>query len=268
MAMGRLSDRRKVAHSGSHLAVALAPRHYFYDRCNEVLAEAEFDEVVEMLCQPYYQDGVGRPSIPPGRYPPGRYPPGRYPPGRYFRMLFVGQFEGLDSEREIAWRCADSLSLHRFLRLVEGETVPDHSTLSVTRSRLPLEVHHAVFGLLLEIADKHALVKGKRIGVDASTQEANAALRRLVRRDTGEDYQEMLRRLAKESGIETPSAEDLIRFDRARKGKTLSNADWASPTDPEARIARMKDGTTHLAYKPEHAVDLDTGVIVAARIHP
>ena len=253
MAMGRLSDRGKVAWSGSHLAVALAPRHYFYDRCNEVLAEAEFDEAVEMLCQSYYKDGVGRPSI---------------PPGRYFRMLFVGQFEGLESEREIAWRCADSLSLHRFLKLTQGETAPDHSTLSVTRSRLPLEIHHAVFGFILEIADRHDLVRGKRIGVDASTQEANAALRRLVRRDSGEDYQEMLRRLARDSGIETPSAEDLIRFDRARKNKTLSNADWASPTDPEARIARMKDGTTHLAYKPEHAVDLDTGVIVAARIHP
>src|SRR3954447_24418740 len=247
MAMGRLSDRGKVAWSGSPLAVALAPRHYFYDRCNEVLAEAEFDEAVEMLCQPYYKEGVGRPSI---------------PPGGYFRMLFVGQFEGLESEREIAWRCADSLSLHRFLKLTPGETAPDHSTLSVTRSRLPLEIHHAVFGLLLEIADKHDLVRVKRIGVDASTQEA--ALRRLVRRDTGEDYQEMLRRLARESGIETPSAEDLIRFDRTRKNKTLSNADWASP--PAARIARMKDGTTHLAYKPEHAVDLDTGVIVA--IHP
>jgi hypothetical protein len=165
-------------------------------------------------------------------------------------MLFVGQFEGLESEREIAWRCADSLSLHRFLRLSDGETVP--STLSVTR--LPLE--HAVFGFLLEIANKHDLVRAKRIGVDASTQDA--ALRRLVRRDTGEDYHEMLRRLARESGIETPSA--LIRFDRSRKGK--SNADWASP--PAARIARMKDGTTQLAYKPEHA--LDTGVIVA--IHP
>jgi transposase len=206
---------------------------------------AEFDEAVEMLCQEYYKDGVGRPSI---------------PPGRYFRMLFVGQFEGLESEREIAWRCADSLSLHRFLRLSDGETVPDHSTLSVTRSRLPLEIHHAVFGFLLESANKHDLVRAKRIGVDASTQQANAALRRLVRRDTGEDYQEMLRRLARESGIETPSAQ--IRFDRSRQNK--SNADWASP--PAARIARMKDGTTHLAYKPEHAVDLDTGVIVA--IHP
>src|SRR6187431_2124989 len=183
-------------------------------------------------------------------------------------MLFVGQLEGLDSEREIAWRCADSLSLHRFLRLSEGETVPDHTTLSVTRSRLPIEIHHAVFGFVLEIVERHDLVRGKRIGVDASTQEANAALRRLVRRDSGEDYQEMLRRLAQESGIETPSAEDLVRFDRARKGKTLSNADWASPTDPEARICKMKDGTTHLAYKPEHAVDLDTGVIVAAKIHP
>src|SRR3954469_17675051 len=249
MAMGRLSNRLKAAGNGSRLAVDLAPRHAFYDWCNEVLAEAEFDEAVEMLCQEYYKDGVGRPSI---------------PPGRYFRMLFVGQFEGLDSEREIAWRCADSLSLHRFLRLSDGETVPDRSTLSVTRSRLPLE--HAVFGFLLEIANKHDLVRVKRIGVDASTQEA--ALRRLVRRDTGEDYQEMLRRLARESGIETPSAEDLIRFDRTRKNKTLSNADWGSPTDPEARIARMKDGTTQLAYKPEHAVDLDTGVIVAARIHP
>src|ERR687894_261361 len=147
------------------------------------------------------------------------------PPDRYFRMLFVGQFEGLESEREIAWRCADSLSLHRFLRLSDGETVPDHSTLSVTRSRLPLEIHHAVFGFLLEIANKHDLVCAKRIGVDASTQEANATLRRLVRRDTGEDYQEMLRRLARESGIETPTAEDLVRFDRARKNKALSNRD-------------------------------------------
>ena len=254
MAMGRLSNRRGgAARPSSQLAVALAPRHFFYDRCNKILAEAEFDAMVEMLCQPYYTDGIGRPSI---------------PPGRYFRMLFVGQFEGLESEREIAWRCADSLSLHRFLRLQDGETVPDHSTLSVTRARLPLEVHHVVFGFILEIADQHNLVRGKRIGVDASTQEANASLRRLVRRDTGEDYQEMLRRLAQESGIETPSTADLIRFDRTRKDKTLSNAEWRSETDPEARICKMKDGTTHLAYKPEHAVDLDTGVIVAAKIHP
>ena len=252
MALGRLSDRRGGGGS-SRVAVALAPRHRYYDQCNQVLGEAEFDHFVEMLCAPYYAAGAGRPSV---------------PPGRYFRMLFVGQYEGLDSEREIAWRCADSLSLHRFLMLREGEVVPDHSTLSVTRSRLPLEVHQEVFTFILEIADKHGLVTGKRLGIDASTMEANAALRKLVRRDNGETYDQMLRRLAQASGIETPTKEDLIRFDRTRKDKTLSNQAWTSPTDADARIARMKDGSTHLAYKPEHAVDLDTGIVVAAVIHP
>src|SRR5919107_114212 len=209
LAMGRLSDRKGPVGRGSLLAMKLAPRHYFYDRCNEILAEAEFDETVEMLSHPSYEND-GRLSV---------------PPGRYFRMLFVGQFEGLESEREIEWRCADSLSLHRFLRLVEGERVPDHSTLSVTRQRLPLEVHHAVFGFILEIADQHELVAARRLGVDASTQEANASLRRL----------------AQESGLKTPSTADLIRFDRARKGKTLSNSEWVSQTDPEARIAKLKD---------------------------
>jgi transposase len=253
MAMGRLSNRRPAERLVSRLAVTMAPRHRFYDDCNEVLATAEFDAFVEMLCQDFYKDDVGRPSI---------------PPGRYFRMLFVGQYEGLDSEREIAWRCADSLSLHRFLLLREGERCPDHSTLSVTRSRLPLEVHQQVFDFILEVADKHGLVRGRRLGIDASTMEANAALRKLVRRDTGEDYREMLRRLAQDSGIETPTTEQLIRFDRTRKGKSLSNADWTSPTDADARIAKMKDGSTHLAYKPEHAVDLDTGIVTAAVIQP
>src|SRR5688572_2587081 len=148
MALGWLSNRGKPSRPGSRLAVELAPRHSFYDWCNEVLAEAEFDELVEMLCQPYYSDGVGRPAV---------------PPGRYFRMLFVGQYEGLDSEREIAWRCADSLSLPRFLRLSEGETVPDHTTLSVTRSRLPIEIHHAVFGFVLEIVARHDLVRASAL---------------------------------------------------------------------------------------------------------
>lgn len=253
MAMGRLSNRNRTEYPISYAAIAMAPRHRFYDDCNDLLAEAEFDAFVEMLCQDFYKDDIGRPSI---------------PPGRYFRMLFVGQFEGLDSEREIAWRCADSLSLHRFLRLRPGECSPDHSTLSVTRSRLPVEVHQQVFAFLLEVADKHGLVRGRRLGIDASTLEANAALRRLVRRDTGEDYRQMLERLARDSGIATPTTEQLIRFDRQRPNKSLSNADWTSPTDPDARIAKMKDGSTHLAYKPEHAVDLDTGVVVAAVIQP
>ena len=157
----------------------------------------------------------------------------------------------------------DSLSLREFLRLRTTDRVPDHSWLSKTRSRLAAEVHETVFGWVLALIAGHGLVKGERIGVDASTMEANAALRTIVRRDSGETYREMLKRMAAESGIETPSAEDLVRLDRARKGKKLSNADWVSKTDPEAKIARMKDGTTHLAYKPEHAVDLDTGAVVA-----
>src|SRR5919202_2262783 len=147
------------------------------------------------------------------------------------------------------------------------ERVPDHSWLSKTRGRLPQEIHETVFGWVLALIARHGLLNGERIGVDASTMEANAALRAIVRRDTGEGYREMLKRMAQESGIETPTAEDLIRMDRRRKGKKLSNDDWMRPTDPEARIARMKDGTTRLAYKPEHAVDLDTGAIVAAEIH-
>src|SRR5436305_5291124 len=183
-------------------------------------------------------------------------------------MLLVGYFEGIDSERGLEWRCADSLSLREFLRIGERERVPDHSWLSRTRSRLPLEAHDQVFTWVLKRLVEHGLIKGERIGVDASTMEANAALRAIVRRDTGEGYREMLTRMAQESGIETPTAEDLIRLDRQRRGKTLSNEAWVSETDPDARIARMKDGTTHLAYKPEHAVDLDTGANVAAEIQP
>ena len=183
------------------------------------------------------------------------------------RMHMIGYFEGIDSERGIAWRCSDSLSLRAFLRLSNRDKVPDHSWLSKTRSRLPHEVHEKVFGWVLDLVAGHGLVKGERIGVDGSTMEANAALRTIVRRDSGESYREMLTRMAQESGVATPTIDDLVRLDRKRQGKKLSNEDWTSPTDPDAKIAKMKDGTTHLAYKPEHAVDLDTGVIVAAPIH-
>src|SRR3954464_8137529 len=182
-------------------------------------------------------------------------------------MHLVGYFEGIDRERGLEWRCSDSLSLREFLRLGTTEPVPDRSWLSKTRGRLPLEVHEAVFAWVLRRLAEHGLVKGDRIGVDASTMEANAALRAIVRRADGEGYREMLERLAKESGIATPTAEDLVRLDRKRKGKRLGNAEWSSPTDPQARIAKLKDGRTHLAYEPEHAVDLDTGAIVAAEVH-
>ena len=229
-----------------------SPGHAFYDRLQDLLREAGFDAFVEGVCKPHYAPRMGAPSL---------------PPGRYFRMHMIGYFEGIDSERGIAWRCANSFSLRKITRLSNREKVPDHSWLSRTRSRLPHEAHEQVFGWVLKLVAERGLVKGEQIGVDGSTMEANAALRTIVRRDSGESYRAMLTRMAQESGVETPTAEDLARFDRKRKGKTLSNADWKSPTDPDARIARMKDGTTHLAYKPEHAVDLDTGVVVAAPIH-
>ena len=230
-----------------------SPGHAFYDRLQKLLSEAGFDAFVETTCKPFYASRMGAPSL---------------PPGRYFRMHMIGYFEGIDSERGIAWRCSDSLSLREFLRLASRETVPDHSWLSKTRSRLPHEVHERVFGWVLSLVAEGGLLKGERIGVDGSTMEANAALRTIVRRESGETYRQMLTRMAQESGVATPTLDDLVRLDRARKGKKLSNQEWTSPSDPDAKIARLKDGTTHLAYKPEHAVDLDTGVIVAAPIHP
>ena len=252
MAMGQQKDRQgDLMVSWSEMP--RSPGHVFYDRLQLVLIEGGFDGFAEAVCQPYYAARMGAPSV---------------PPGRYFRMHLVGYFEGIDSERGLEWRCSDSLSLREFLLLERRERVPDHSWLSRTRARLPHEVHTAVFDWVLALIAEAGLVKGERIGVDASTMEANAALRNIVRRDTGEGYQGMLERLAQESGIETPTAEDLARLDRKRKGKKLSNQDWVSRSYPEAKIAKMKDGTTHLAYKPEHAVDLDTGAVVAAELHP
>ena len=230
-----------------------SPGHVFYDRLQKLLADAGFDAFVEETCTPFYAPIMGAPSL---------------PPGRYFRMHMVGYFEGIDSERGIVWRCSDSWSLRDFLRLSNRDKVPDHSWMSKTRSRLPHEVHETVFAFVLKLVAERGLVTGERIGVDGSTMEANAALRTIVRRDSGETYREMLTRMAKDSGVETPTIDDLVRLDRKRKGKKLSNEDWASKTDLDAKIAKMKDGSTHLAYKPEHAVDLDTGVIVAAPIHP
>src|SRR6187401_3241931 len=250
MAMGREGNRQ------GDLIVTWAemprsPGHVFYDRLQKVLIAGGFDPFVERACQPYYARKMGAPSV---------------PPGRYFRMHMVGYFEGIASERGIAWRCSDSHSLRDFLRLENREKVPDHSWLSKTRGRLPHEVHETVFAWVLKLVAEHGLVKGKRIGVDASTMEANAALRTIVRRDDGRTYREMLTQMAKESGIETPTADDLVRIDRNRKGKKLSNEEWISRTDPQAKIAKLKDGRTHLAYKPEHAMDLDTGAVISAEL--
>ncbi len=251
MGLGKQSDRQNIMWV-SWDKLPKSGGHAFYDKLQAILTKNGFDKHAEKLCAPFFADKRGRRSI---------------PPGRYFRMLLIGYFEAIHSERGIEWRCADSLSLREFLLLDLTERVPDHSTLSRTRSRLSLEVHDQMFSFVLEILAKEGLIKAERLGVDASTMEANAALKTIVRKDTGEDYNEMLTRMAKESGIETPTADDLVRMDRQRKGKKLSNKDWESPTDPDARIAKMKDGRTRLAYKPEHAVDLDSGAIVATKIH-
>lgn len=252
MAMGRDSEAQPDL-IVTWAEIPRSPGHVFYDKLQKLLVDAGFDGFVEESCKAYYAPRMGAPSV---------------PPGRYFRMLLIGYFEGIHSERGIVWRCSDSLSLREFLRLSSREKVPDHSWMSKTRSRLPHEVHDQIFGWVLALVAGHDLVKAERIGVDASAMEANAALRTIVRRENGETYREMLTRMAKESGIDTPTADDLVRLDRKRKGKKLSNTDWESPSDPDAKVARMKNGSTRLAYKPEHAVDLDTGVIVAAPIHP
>lgn len=254
MAMGRRPEEWQAALFIPAEELARSPGHPFYCKLNELLAEAGFDLFVENLCRPYYEaGGPGRPSI---------------APGTYFRMLFIGYFEGLDSQRAIDWKCADSLSLREFLGVPLTEKTPDHSTLSKTRQRLPQPVHERVFQFVLKLANDKQLLSAKTVGVDSTTLEANAAMKTIVRKETGEEYQEFLRRLAEEVGLENPDDEQLRRFDKRRKGKTCSNAEWESPTDRDARIAKMKDGTTHLAYKAEHVVDLESEFILAAEIRP
>jgi transposase len=226
--------------------------HPFYDAVNKVLAAHHFDSFVEQLCAPFYSH-EGRPGL---------------APGIYFRCLMVGYFEGIDSERGIDWRCNDSLSLKLFLGIACDKPAPDHSTISRTRRLIDLETHQQVFQYVLKMLANHDLIQGKTVGIDSTTLEANAAMRSIVRRDTGEGYQQFLERLAKESGIQTPTREDLVKLDKERKNKA-SNDDWQSPDDPDAKITKMKDGTTHLAHKAEHAVDMGEnahGAILAINI--
>jgi len=230
-----------------------SPGHPFYRKLNELLRESGFDRFCEELCAPYYAEKMGRPSV---------------PPGVYFRMLLVGYFEGISSQRGIAWRCSDSLALREFLGLKATQPSPEHSSLTVIRQRLPVEVHETVFAKVLAIGQERGLLKGGTVAVDATTLEANAAMKSIVRQDSGEDWRQYLTRLAQEAGIENPTAEELRRFDRKRKGKKVSNAEWASSTDPDSRITKMKDGRTHLAYKAEQVVDLKTEMVVAAQIYP
>lgn len=229
------------------------PANPFYTRLNSLLDEAGFEPFVEELCCPYYTAGFGRPGV---------------PPGVYFRMLFYGYFEGLASQRAIAWQGADSRSAQAFLGLPPHRTTPEHSSLSKIRQRLPEAVHEQVFVFVLKLAEDKGLLPGKTVSVDSTTLEANASLKTMVRRDNGADWKEYLRKLAAEAGLDNPTDEDLRRFDRQRQDKKVSNDEWMSASDPDSRIAKMKDGTTHLAYKAEHVVDLQTDLILAAGVYP
>lgn len=253
MALGKRSDEQQEM----WVATTSLPKsqgHVFYRKLNEVFAEAGFDRMAEKLCRPHYHNHIGRPSI---------------PPGVYFRMLLVGYFEGIGSQRGIAWRCADSLSLREFLGVPLTEDTPDHSSLTRVRDRLPLEVHAAVFEWALRLVAEKGLLPGKTAAIDSTFLEANAAMKSIVRRDTGEDWNDYLRRLLKEQqGVENPTDDELRRFDRTRKDKRVSNEEWVSKTDPDSRIMKMKNGETHLAYKAEHVIDLDTEVVLAASIYP
>jgi transposase len=251
MAMGTRKHRQRQEQLWvTHAELATGPGHPFYTRVNQLLDQEKFDEFAEAACVRFYADNNGRPSL---------------PPGTYFRLLLIGYFEGIDSERGIAWRAADSLGLRQFLRIGLDEETPDHSTISRTRRLIDVETHRKVFLWVLGTLADRGLLKGKTVGVDATTLEANAAMRSIIRRDNGASYEEFLTELAKQSGIETPSREDLARIDRKRK-KKASNEDWMSPSDPDARIAKMKDGTTHLAHKAEHAIDMETGAVIAVTL--
>ena len=223
--------------------------HPFYERLNRLLDKRGFDVFAEEACSSFYAR-VGRPGL---------------APGVYFRALLIGYFEGIDSERGIAWRTSDSLALRSFLGFDLTETTPDHSTISRTRRLIDLETHRKVFVWVLGMLAEEGLLKGNTVAIDGTTLEANAALRSIVRRDNGQGYDEFLKGLAKESGVETPTREQLARLDRKRKKKG-SNDDWKNPHDPDAQITKMKDGRTHLAHKAEHAVDLETGALLAVTV--
>ena len=251
MAMGTRKNRERQEPLWYRNELPEAPGHPFYKRLNEVLERALFDGFCEQHCRRFYHEKVGRPSL---------------PPGMYFRLMMIGFFEGIDSERGIAWRVADSLTLRQFLGIGLDERTPDHVTISRTRRLVEESTHQEVFGWVLQQLARGGLIKGKTIGVDSTTLEANAAMKSIVRRDTQESYTGYLQRLVAAEGIEAEDAAALRRMDRKRS-KKMSNDEWVNPNDPEAEITRLKDGRTALAYKAEQAVDMQSGAIVAVTTH-
>lgn len=253
MALGKRRRERQLEAFVSASELPQSPGHPFYTVLNRLLTENDFDSFVETLCAPFYAGVMGRPSI---------------PPGIFFRMTFVGYFEDLHSHRSIAWRCADSRSLADFLGLGLTDEVPDHSSISKTHKRLPKEVFDEVFQFILRVAARKQLLWGEKLGIDSTTIQANASMKSIIRKDSGKGWKDYTKKLAKKAGLDDPTDDELRQFDRTRPKKKVSNDDWESPTDPDSRITRMKNGTTRLAYKAEHAVDLDSDLIVSATVHP
>ena len=253
MGMGKRAEFRQQEFWVATESLSGAPRHVFYDRLNDLLAEADFDRFVESLCAVCYNEG-GRPSI---------------PPGTYFRMLLIGYFEDISSQRGIAWRCSDSLSLRKFWGVPITDGTPDHSSLTKIGNRLPAPVSEQVFEFVLTMAAARKLLKGNTVGVDSTTLEASAAMRTTVRKDNGDDWKAYLKKLAEAEGVIIQSDEDLRRFDlhrRKQAKKKVTNDKWESESDPDARIGKMKDGRTHLNHKAEHVVDLDSEIIIQADV--
>ena len=250
------SAKKKAAQSEFWIPadqVVSSAKSGFYAKLEETLESFGFATKVRALCAPAYdKSGVGRPGI---------------DPVVYLKMIMVGFFEDLPSERAIAARCADSMSIRAFLKYELNEKTPEHSSFTVIRQRLGLEIYERIFTLTLRALREHGLLRGKNLGIDSSVIEANASLRALVHRNTEEHYWDYVKRLAAESGIDPEDTAAVRKFDRHRPGKG-SNQEWQNPHDPDAKIGRTKDGATDMIYKPEAVVDLDTGAIVQAQVHP
>jgi transposase len=253
--------RRKDAAEQSSFWIATSdlpstPVHSFYSKLDRAFVEMGFGDRVRELCQPFYAMDArrgGRPGI---------------DPEVYFKMLLIGFFEDLPSERGIAARCADSLSIRTFLHYELDENTPHHSSFTVIRQRLGPEVYEQVFGVVLQALNEKGLFKGRRLGIDASVIEANASLASLEHRLTGEAYAEYVKRLAEAAGVDPKDDAAVRRFDRKRPGRKTSNAEWQNPHDPDAKVGRTKRGATRMIYKAEHVVDLETGAIVDADVRP
>lgn len=225
----------------------------FYRKLDATLEAIGFADAVREICQPAYADESrgGRPGI---------------DPAVYFKMLMIGFFENLPSERAIAARCADSLSMRAFLGYDLHENTPDHSSLSIIRGRLGPQIYQAAFEVVLSGLREHGLLRGRHLGIDSSVIEANASLRELVHRNTEEQYWEYVKRLAAQAGIDPEDTKAVRRFDKNREGRKTSNEEWVNPNDRDAKIGMTKHGACDMIYKPEHITDLETGVIVAADI--